>query len=375
MEVVQQNIKRQIIKFIIYSTIVLGLTALAFYLTIGRNASKIWEALSHANIWYIIAILAVIVGCILCRSIALFSLTRITNKDYFFHRAIVIDQVGSLFRMVTPAGLGSHIMEAHTYVRQGVRRSNALSVLAMYSIVYQVVLILYGILTIILKWDLINEIDYIVINGTAINLWILISIGFFYNVATIGFILLLSYWDAFFKFLKGPICHLLFKLHLIHDLEAAREHFEGSKDNFRRNLKTLFRNAPRLIICAVMFFIYITISYSVPYIAGLSVNNTSIYANYWDSVLLSNFHQMVTATVPIPGSSGISEYFFYQLFYPLNGPKFYSSDEIARASLLLWRGLMFIVPLFTACLFAIIYRPIKRKGKLDENHEDQDLEK
>lgn len=369
MDIEKPNIKRTIITNTIYLIIVLGLTALAFYLTIGDKASTIIEVLKGANIWYIIAILGVVLGSILCRSIAIFSLTKITNKDYFFHRAIAIDQVGTLYRMVTPAGLGSHVMEAHTYHKQGVKLSSAISVLAMYSIVYQVVLILYGLIAIIVKRDLINEISYINVNGTYISLWLLVAIGFSFNILTIAFIFLLSYWEGFFKLIKGPIYKLLFKIHLIKDLEASRERLDVSKVNFRNNLKTLLRNAKTLIICIIMFFIYITISYSVPYITGLSLGNTSEYANYWDSVLFSNIHQMVTCILPIPGGSGVSEYFFYQLFYPSNGPKFYSNEEIARASLLLWRSLMFIIPLAIASIYTIIYRP--RRRIKDENHQDQ----
>ena len=373
MDSIRKDIKRQIILNIIYLIVVIGLTSLAFYLTIGNNTTRVLDALKEANIWYIIAIFGVILGCILCRSIAIFSLTRITNKDYFFHRAIAIDQIGTLYRMVTPAGLGSHIMEAHTYVTQGVRRSNALSILAMYSIVYQVVLILYGAVSLIIKRNVLTEISYIVINGGRVPLWLLIAIGFTFNVATIGFIFLLSYWEPFYKLIRNPICALLYKLHLIKDLDAARAHLDGSKVNFRNNLKSLLKNVKTLLIAALMFFVYITISYSVPYIAGLSLNNNSVYTNYWDSVLLSNVHQMATCIIPIPGSSGVSELFFYNLFYPESGPQFYASEEIARASLLIWRGLMFIVPLFISSIFTMIYRPRKRIIKY-ENNKDQNLE-
>ena len=97
-----------------------------------------------------------------------------------------------------------------------------------------------------------------------------------------------------------------------------------------------------------------------------------MYANYWDSVLLSNIHQMVTCIIPIPGSSVISEMFFLQLFSPSVGPSFYDNEVIARASLLLWRSLMFIFPLFIASLYTIIYRPRKRNN--NENPKDQNLE-
>lgn len=369
------DIKKQIIKYIIYLVVVLGLTALALYFSIGSNFNKIIETIKQAHVGYLFLIVGIVLLCILCRFVVIFVLTRIFEKKYLFHRAIVIDQVGTLYRMITPAGLGGHVMEGYVYSKQGVKLSSALSVIAMYSIVYQVVLILYGIITIAVKHDLVNQIGYIPISFTStspvnVPLWVLISIGFAFNVLSIGFILLISYWNGFFKFIRGPIVSLLAKLHIVKNKEVTQSGLDETVKNFRENLKRLFTHWPSLLISVVMFFLYITISYSTPYFSGLSLGNTSGYANFWDSVLLSNFHQMVTCIIPIPGSSVISEMFFLQLFYPSSGPSFYSTEEIARASLLLWRSLMFIIPLFISLVVTLIYRPRKKKN-INENNENQ----
>ena len=373
MSSISKELRSQIIHYIIYIIFVLGLTALAFYLSIGDKLGEILTTLKTANIWIIAIILAIIVGCILFRSIAIFSLTRIFEKKYFFHRAIMIDQIGSLYRMITPAGVGSHFMEVRTYKKQQVRISNAFSVIALYSIIYQIVLIIYGIITIAVKADLVNEIGTVSIsfsNNNAVNvpLWLLIGIGFSFNVLSIGVIYLISYWNPLYRFVRGPIINLLTKVKIIKQKEETVERFDNAVTNFRGNLKTLGRNIPVFLICIVCFFAYITISYSVPYFCGLSLGNTSSDANFWDSVLLSNFHQMVTCIIPIPGNSVLSELFFLRLFYPASGPSFYSTEEIARASLLLWRSLMFIFPLFISCIFTLVYRPRKNI----DNHDHQE---
>ena len=371
------EITKELIKYFIYLVIVLGLTLLAFFLTIGNNAGKIVETLQQANIYYILAIFGIVILCFLFRSIAIFVLTRSYNKKYPFHRAVAIDQIGTLYRMVTPAGLGSHVMETYTFKKQKISISTALSVLAMYSIVYQVVLIAYNTITLIVKAPLVGEIGTIPISFSDtslvnIPLWVLISIGYIANVTVIFFIFLISYWNGFYRFLDYRIGKLLIKMHLVKDEEKYHEHLLNARDNFRNNLKHLLTNVPALLICLLSFFAYITISYSVPYFAGLSLGNTSVYANFWDSVLLSNFHQMITCIIPIPGSSLISELFFLRIFYPANTDmKFYATEEIARSSLLLWRGLMFIFPLFISSIFTMIYRPRKVDIYNNENQENQ----
>lgn len=360
-----KTIVKELVKYAIYLLIVLGLTLLAFYLTIGNNASKILDTLGQANVYYILGILGIVIMCFILRSIVIFVLMRSYQNKYPFHRAIAIDQVGTLYRMVTPAGLGSHIMETYTFKKQKISISTALSVLAMYSILYQVVLIIYNTITLIIKAPLVASIGSIAIsfsNESLVNvpLWILIAIGYIANVSVIFFIFLISYWNGFYRFLDYRIGKLLVKVHIIKDEEKYHDKLLKAKDNFRSNLKHLLTNVPTLIIAILAFTAYITISYSTPYFAGLSLGNTSAYANFWDSVLLSNFHQMVTCIIPIPGSSLLSELFFLRIFYPSNAEvSFYSSEEIARSSLLLWRSLMFIFPLFISSIFTMIYRPRK----------------
>ena len=360
-----KTVVKELVKYAIYLLIVLGLTLLAFYLTIGNNASKILDTLGQANVYYILVIFGIVIMCFILRSIVVFVLMRSYQSKYPFHRALAIDQVGTLYRMVTPAGLGSHIMETYTFKKQKISISTALSVLAMYSILYQVVLIIYNTITLIIKAPLVASIGSIAISFSSdslvnVPLWILIAIGYIANISVIFFILLISYWNGFYRFLDTRICRLLVKIHIIRDEEKYHDKLFRAKDNFRNNLKHLFTNVPTLLIALLAFVAYITISYSTPYFAGLSLGNTSTYANFWDSVLLSNFHQMVTCIIPVPGSSLISELFFLRIFYPSNTDiKFYSNEEIARSSLLLWRSLMFIFPLFISSIFTMIYRPRK----------------
>lgn len=379
MEQLTKELKSQIIRYVIYLVIVLGLTTLAFFLTVGNDLSKIASILVDANAWFILVILAIVISCFFVRSLAVYFLTRSMFKGYPLHRAIGVDQVATLYRMVTPAGLGSHIMETHVFHKQKISISSALSILAMYSIVYQVVLILYNIITLIVKGGVISEIGYIniVFSDTSninIPLWVLISIGFIFNLLVIAFILALSYWNKFFQFIDGPLGSLGHKMKIIKDLNKYHNKLEGAKNNFRDNLKHLFGHIPTLVMTALCFFVYITISYSTPYFAGLALNNTSPSSNFWDSVFYSNLHQMVTCVIPIPGSSVVSELFFLRLFYPASGAKFYESEEMTKAALILWRSLTFIFPLIISCFYTLIYSPRKEPYYEYENNQNQEAE-
>lgn len=369
------SLKNQIIKYIIYTLIVLGLTFLALYLTCKNNYKLVIETLRQAKIGYIFLIVGIIAGCILFRSLSNFLLTRMYVKNYKFHRSIVIDQVGTLYRMVTPVGVGGHLMEVFTFRKQKVSVSNALSIIAMYSICYQIALIAYNIVTIIVKRDLISQIGSIPISFTSsssvyIPLWILITIGFIFNLGVIGIIFLLSFSKKFYNFISKYVLRFLSFIHIVKDIDKARNKLEDSVVSFRSNLKSLFSHWKTLVFTIIFMIGYITISYSIPYICGLSLSNSSSSASFFNSVLLSNLHQMVTCIIPLPGNALLSEMFFLQLFYPSSGPQFYMSEDIARASLLLWRSLTFIIPLLIACIVTICYHP-SSKNKLTLKEESK----
>ena len=77
---------------------------------------------------------------------------------------------------------------------------------------------------------------------------------------------------------------------------------------------------------------------------------------------------MVTGLIPLPGSAGVSEYFFTKLFFNSNEPKdgfFYifaqenttkESYSLTIASLLIWRFITFIFPIIVAGITTAFYR-------------------
>ena len=148
-------------------------------------------------------------------------------------------------------------------------------------------------------------------------------------------------------------------------------------ENFKIEFRRLLTNIPFTILIAVLFFIYMTLKFSVPYFVGMALGNASEAATFWDAVFLSNYHQMVTGLIPIPGSAGVSEWFFHELFINstsiTNG--FYvaketvmidgaatqvvtpaASESMCRTALLLWRSLTFAFPIITAGLVTAFYK-------------------
>ena len=369
------NNKKSTIKYILNISLVLIATGLAIFFAIKDDAREIGHYLSTADVNFLLVILAVMAGCILVRSFILFCFAHLFTRKYYFYQAIAVDQIGQFYNAITPGASGGQIMQAYTYKKQGVQISSAVSILAMYSIVYQTILIIFGTISFIVKYDFIISIGYIQtgikINEVPMNIpiWPLTIIGFLLNVGVIFIVFLMGYWHGFHNFIMGPVVTLFHKIKIVKDPDKTRENLRIQVENFKIEFRRLSTNIPFLILVVVSFTAYIILKFSIPYFVGKALHNESTAASFWDCIFLSNYHQMITGLIPIPGSAGVSEFVFYNLFLNEAHPEkgFFTifvngvadkdaSRTLCRASLLVWRSSTFVIPILIGGLVSAFYR-------------------
>lgn len=390
------------IKYVAYLLFVLIVTAAAVVITLYQDFNEIMHQLMTCDWKWLVVVLGLMLLVTFIRAFILFCFARLYTRDYHIHRAIAVDQIGQFYNAVTPGASGGQVMQAYTLKKQGIAISSAVSMLAMYSIVYQTVLIIFGLLSFVIKYDAINSIGSIRFQiadwSFSIPIWPLTIIGFLLNVGVIGIVLLMGYWKQFHYFVMGPIIGLLHKIRIIKYPDKTRESLRVQVENFKIEMRRLFANIPFTLLIATCFALYITIKFSIPYFIGLALGNESSCANFWDSVFLNNYHQMVTGLIPIPGSAGVSEYFFARLFVSSGATasnSFYfssgtaedilasfqagsstmvnykmedainlansnASSAFASAALLIWRSMTFTIPIILGGFITAFYRASPR---------------
>ena len=365
--------KKSKIKYIINISVVLIATGLAIFFALKDDAKEIFKMLGTADWRFLGVVLGLMAGCILIRSFILFAFAHLFTKKYAFHRAIAVDQIGQFYNAITPGASGGQIMQAYTYKKQGMEVSSAVSILAMFSIVYQVVLIVFGTISFIVKYDFITALGYVTINvnsnGT-INLpiWPLTIIGFLLNVGVIALVFLMGYWHGFHNFIMGPVVSFCHKIKLVKNPDKTRENLRIQVENFKIEFRRLSTNVPFLLLVVISFVAYMFVKFSIPFFVGKALGNHDA-ASFMDCIFLSNYHQMVTGLIPIPGSAGISEFVFYNLFMTKNNlaggffcayvdgvPDLKATETLTRSALLLWRSSTFVIPIFIGGLVTAFYR-------------------
>ena len=365
--------KKTIIKYLLNITLVLIVTVLAVVFTFYGSVDQILDILAKCDWRWLLAIVGIMGFAMFVRAFILYCFARLFTKNYGFHQALAVDQIGQFYNAVTPSSTGGEIMQAYTYKKQGLHISSAISALAMYSIVYQAVLILYNLLAFIFKFDLIMGIGNVEFNLGFNKIYIHISVltigGFILNVSVILLVFLMAYWRGFHNFIMGPIIGFLGKLRIIKNVDKTREDLRVQVENFKIEFRRLLTNIPFTLLIAISFAIYMTARFSIPYFCGLALGSEHTSATYfWDSVFLGNFHQMVSGLIPIPGAAGVSEFFFQALFYnniePAEGffyvstgsdPKL-DSLSLTKAALIVWRSITFIVPIIVAGITTAFYK-------------------
>ena len=382
--------KKAVLKYLLNISLVLIATGLAVFFAIKDDAEEIWKYLSTADYRYLLVILGLMLGCILVRSFILFCFAHLFTRKYHFHQAIAVDQIGQFYNAITPGASGGQIMQAYTYKKQGVQVSSAVSILAMYSIVYQIILIIFGTTSFIVKYDFITSMGYIrttiEINKVPLDLpiWPLTIIGFLLNVGVIAIVFLMGYWHGFHNFVMGPVIGFLAKIKIVKNPDKQRENLRIQVENFKIEFRRLSTNVPFLLLVVVSFSAYMIIKFCIPYFVGKALGNQSPAASFWDCIFLSNYHQMITGLIPIPGSAGVSEFVFYNLFLnekdlvkgffciydPITGdPSLELSRSLARAALLVWRSSTFVIPITIGGFVAAFYRSSPK----NEAHASGDL--
>ena len=241
---------------------------------------------------------------------------------------------------------------------------------------YQFILIIFGAVSLIVKNDFITKLGYIPttikINEVPINLpiWPLTIFGFILNVGVIGIVFLMGYWHGFHNFIMGPVVTFLNKIKLVKNPDKTRENLRIQVENFKIEFRRLSTNIPFLLLVIASFVVYMSIKFSIPYFVGKALGNQSQSASFLDCIFLSNYHQMVTGLIPVPGSAGVSEFVFYNLFMnegkwkesfflvlnELCEPDPAATRTLCRSSLLIWRSSTFVIPILIGGIVAAFYR-------------------
>ena len=377
--------KKSFSKYWVSISIVLVMTAFSLVFSlynagegdIAKGGAYIFDALKGCNPWWLTAIAFLMIVSYLLDGLIIQVFCRLYTRHYRWHQGVSNAMIGAFYNDVTPGSSGGQVMQVYTMKKQGIEVSNAASIMVMWFIIYQMVLIFFDVIAIIFQWDTIMAIKSFRIPNFSLFGWDgsitmlpLIIMGFGLNLSIIALLFLMSYSHRFHNFIMHYGIGLCAKFHLVKNPDKTRENLRVQVENFKIELKRLQANVPVTILIFLLFFVIMIIRNSIPYFSGLALDAYGYGAKFdiglmMDSCFRSAFHQMVTGLFPLPGSAGVSELFFsamYSNYYVETAQIVEGSLQIVRSASanmatanILWRMATFHFVVLVSGFFAALY--------------------
>ncbi len=379
----KQKKKKNAWKYFIYLLIVLVITVIVLWINLvqpveGEEGTLVYEMIPYfiqnMNYGFLALFLGIVLFSFLLNAFMMFLYARLYQRHYKYHQGLASQAYDIFYSSITPGAYGGEIAKVYLFNKQGVGLSNAASLMVMNFIVYQTCLIFVGLVSLCVNFNQILAIPAfpisITINGNPIPdipFFIFIILGFLLNLLTMGLILLMSSSRAIHNFVINHLINFLGKIKLVKNVEEKKESVRLQIENYRIELRRLRSNIPFSILVFSLTLISIIVGNLYPLLSGLTLNgfngmeNVNYFQKIVDCVSFSNFHQMVTGLIPIPGTAGISEYVFDRLFGANSSyfsQQFYNLGG-ANLVLLLWRFVTFYLQ-FAVC--GIVSATYKTRG-------------
>ena len=335
---------------------------LILLVTLGYSTYTLWGSFSEvlaalqsptANYDYAYVILALIVAYYFLDGLILFFFARLYTRTYKLHRGFANAFIGQFYASITPSGSGRQFAQVATYHKQGVNYSAGASIMVMHYIIYQIVLIVFGLISIFININIFIESPPLHIFGLSIPLWLFAVIGFLVSGGIIVFMLLASLSKKLHKFMIQRGIDLLAKIKLIRNPEEQKKKLTINTENFRIELRRLQSNFPATVMIVIMFVIKFILLYSISYVVAIMLNPAfASVGTYISSLTRTSFLQMIIGVIPIPGGAGFTEYLYEVIFLPVFG----GDVILTKAIQIIWRFVTFYSGLLVGGFVAALYR-------------------
>jgi len=310
-----KSIKKNAVFLLIILTIIL-------YFVLKDDFVNIINTLSKADLrWIAFAIVFVFLYWFL-RSSCLYIITRECSKKIKFSQIFQLNLITQFFNGITPFSSGGQPMEVYYLSKCGIRATKGTNIILQNFIMYQMALIVHGVIAIILNYNLRFFKEIAILRE-------LTTLGFIINMAVGIGLLFISFSSKFNKKIISIILKVCHKLKIVKDIEKTRESWMEKLDEFHDSAELLKKKKMLFVRGFIYNFLALAVFYVIPLFVIYAMGSFDI--NVIETITASAYVLIIGAFVPIPGGSGGIEYGFMQFFGNFIGGPYLS------ASLLVWR--------------------------------------
>ena len=326
-------------KYLFNLLLIVLLTLFALWFALKDDYQQVLDVLSGVSLLTLVIIILVSLLYNVMVGGVLTLLAREYKKDYKLREGIVNGFVGSFFSGITPSASGGQFGQVYVFKKQGIKMSEAVSLLWLDFVVYQSVLMAYAALLMILRFG------YYYAHYRF--LFTFIFIGFLINFSVIGMLWTMVKLPKLYLKLSHWLVIILYRLHIVKDKEKTLNSWNERLTSFNQEINRNRGNRSLILKLVVLNVIRLTIYFALPFFIGLVLGVQAQNMPLLDVIALSSFVTMSNSFFPVPGASGGTEMMFVQIFGLLISAKYASSIMIiwrfaTYHLILLIGGLLFV---------------------------------
>lgn len=333
--------KQQIVKTkqnLLGMAVIVILTALTFYIIFKDNSiSKLISAISQTNLWFIGLGFLCMVLFVSCEAGIIRMMLKSFSKKITWRKALNYSFAGFYFSSITPSATGGQPMQAYYMMRDGIGLAQSSFTLLAITSSYQLVVLLYGILMLVIRSP--------IIDSTMLLMKWLLAFGILMNGLSVFFLFFVMFKKNIMKKVSLKIIGLLARLHIIKDKKTIDEKLENSIEEYGKGGLYLKQNPSLYVKILFLTIVQLTALYVVPccvYLAlGISGNS------FLDIIAAQAILGLAVSAVPLPGSVGASEGGFLVLYQMI------FSKAYLLPAMILSRGISFYLFLVISGIVAL----------------------
>lgn len=300
------------------------------------------------NWWWMLVALACICLYLILEGVVVKIFMNNRHADFTWKDALRLPPIEQLFNGITPFSTGGQPAQLVAMLQCGVDGGLASSVLLMKFVVFQAMIVINFLISLLIGFHFIAE------KLHALSL--LVLLGFVIHLAVIVGLLLVMYWYGFTKralnllikpcawFMK-PQRYERLRISLNEKVDSFYQESLRMKEEYGKMAKVCL-----VTLCQLFFY------YAIPYFIMLALGVHGM--NFIMVISLHVLIFMIISLFPIPGGAGGAEYSFSVLFASFIG----SGTKLVLA-MILWRLLTYYFGMF-AGMVTLFIKPDKIK------HED-----
>lgn len=320
------------------------ITFLVLYFSLKDDFDNIIKEILNLNIIYLIISILLVFSSYLFKALSLHKVIIKFNKDYTLKKSFRLVLVTNFFNAVTPFSTGGQPFQVYTLKKDGVSITNGTNIIIQNFIVYQIALVLLGIIAVTYNY-------FFHIFKEAVILKELVTIGFIINTLVALFLLLIAFAKKFSKFIVKYGIIILSKIRIVKNKEEKTKEWNEHINNFHKVAKILLSDKKTFIETTFYNFLSLLLLYSVPFAILYGMKNYDI--TFIEVIVSSAYTMILGSFVPIPGAAGGLEYGYTKFFGSfIIGPSL-------NASMLLWRFITYYLGLIIGAITLNI--KVKRK--------------